>query len=159
MRTDIPPGLAFAQLLHAAGESSPGNLEPGTYAVALSGGDRIELEQLADKLESKGVPIHRVVESHGAYAGQLMAIGVEPGPKSVRGKHLSELPLVRMGQFIDYQNAMEHWTKYKNRMFRKKQQKRIDKICKDMRENYIKLDKSLFHVLKTWCRYRRTRDD
>lgn len=107
MRTDIPVGLAFAQLLHAAGESSDGNLKPGTYAVALAVADGEKLEVLANNLEHFGVPIHRVVESHGKYAGQLMALGVTPGPKSVRGRYLSNLPLVDMYQFPAYKNARE----------------------------------------------------
>lgn len=105
VRTDIPVGLAMAQLLHAAGESSDGNLKPGTYAVALTGGDGKNLEVLANNLEHFKVPIHRVVESHGKYAGQLMAIGVQPGPKSVRGKYLSNLPLIDMYRFPEYERA------------------------------------------------------
>jgi len=95
----------MAQLLHAAGESSDGSLEPGTYAVALAGGTGEQLEILANNLENLKVPIHRVVESHGKYAGQLMAIGVAPGPKSIRGKFLSSLPLIDMYRFPEYETA------------------------------------------------------
>jgi len=85
--------------LHAAGESSPGNLKPGTYAVALAAENEQQLRQTAELLEAAGEPVHRVVESHGRYAGQLMAIGVEPGPKSIRGRLLSSLPLTNHRRF------------------------------------------------------------
>jgi len=98
--------MAFAQCLHAAGESSDGKLKPGTYAVALGVETEKELRALADKLEAKDVPIHRVEESTGKYAGQLMSLGVEPGPKSIRGKHLSMLPLLRMADFVEYAQHM-----------------------------------------------------
>lgn len=40
-----------------------------------------------------------MVEQHGRYAGHLMALGLEPGPKSQRGKLFSSLPLIRHDQF------------------------------------------------------------
>jgi hypothetical protein len=93
-------------LLHASGESSDGNLSPGTYAVALGTETEGELRELAEKLEAKGVPVHRVIESAGKYAGQLMSLGIKPGPKSVRGKHLSNLPLLRMVDFEEHHDYM-----------------------------------------------------
>lgn len=102
LRTDIPIGNTFAYCVHAAGESSDGNLKPGTYAVALAVTNGKNLEVLANNLEYFKVPIHRVVESHGKYAGQLMAIGVTPGPKSIRGRYLSNLPLIDMYRFPEY---------------------------------------------------------
>lgn len=99
--------MACAQLIHAAGESSDGKLKPGTYAVALGVETENELRALADKLEAKGVPVHRVEESTGKYAGQLMALGITPGPKSVRGKHLSTLPLLCLGDFVEH---IQHMT-------------------------------------------------
>jgi len=85
--------------IHAAGEASPGNLNPGTYAVALGVETEQELKRLADRLEAAGGPVHRVVESHGRYAGQTMALGIAPGPKSIRGRLLSNLPLLRADRF------------------------------------------------------------
>lgn len=98
--------MAFAQLLHAAGESSDGKLSPGTYAVALAADSQLELERTARRLEEHGVPFHRVMESHGQYAGQLMALGIEPGPKSVRGRYLSNMPLLSMERFTEYEAVM-----------------------------------------------------
>jgi hypothetical protein len=98
--------MAFAQCLHAAGESSDGKLKPGTYAVALGVETEKELRVLADKLGAKDVPIHRVEESTGKYAGQLMALGIAPGPKNLRGKYLSTLPLLRMSDFVEYTQHM-----------------------------------------------------
>lgn len=97
----------MAQMVHAAGESSPGNLKPGTYAVALAASSERELADLADRLEAAGEPVHRVVESHGRYAGQLMAIGLEPGPKSERGRLLSHLPLLRWSSFLESTQRQE----------------------------------------------------
>lgn len=106
--------MACAQLIHAAGESSDGKLKPGTYAVALGVETENELRALADELDAKGVPVHRVEESTGKYAGQLMALGIKPGPKSVRGKHLSNLPLLRMVDFTEYYDVQQsHWAETK----------------------------------------------
>ena len=98
--------MAFAQLLHAAGESSDGKLSPGTYAVALAADSQLDLERIARRLEKHNVPVHRVMESHGQYAGQLMALGIAPGPKSVRGRHLSNIPLLKMDCFAEYTAVM-----------------------------------------------------
>jgi hypothetical protein len=102
-------GLAFAQVVHAAGESSDGTLAPGTYAVALGVPDEIALKTLADQLEGFDVPIRRVVESEGKYHRQLMAIGVEPGPKSERGRHLSHLPLLKIDHFPAFRELFDRW--------------------------------------------------
>jgi len=85
--------------VHAAGESAPGDLPSGTYAVALAAESEAELRRLADQLEAAGEPVVRIVEQHGRYAGQPMALGIRPGPKSQRGRLLSSLPLLRLDQF------------------------------------------------------------
>jgi len=116
-------GIAFAQCVHASGESSDGNLSPGTYAVALGVETEGELCELADELEERGVPVHRVVESAGRYAGQVMALGVKPGPKSIRGKYLSTLSLLRMVDFVEHHDYMqEEWAK------RRTQEREISKL-------------------------------
>jgi len=79
--------------------------------VALGAENQRELEQIAARLEQHGVPFHRVVESHGKYAGQLMALGVAPGPKSVRGKHLSNIQLLSMGSFLEFIQRQEETLK------------------------------------------------
>lgn len=93
--------------MHASGETGPA--EPGTYAVVLAAETQQELRSLADRLEARGTPVHRVVESSGRYAGQLMALGLPPGPKSIRGRHLSSVPLARFQAFDQYdQLVLEH---------------------------------------------------
>lgn len=108
----------MAQLCHAAGETGPA--EPGCYAVVLAAESQRELSRLADRLEAQEVPVHRVVESHGRYAGQLMAIGIPPGPKSERGRHLSSLPLVRFRSFDQYRETAD--------LHRAEQQHRLTRI-------------------------------
>lgn len=79
-------------LIHAAGESSPGDLPPSTYAVALSCRDEAELQALAVRLETAGLRHHLVRESDAPYNGQLMAIGLFPVKKSQARRCLSSLP-------------------------------------------------------------------
>lgn len=82
--------------------------------MALGCETEAELKQLAQKLEAAGQPVVRVVESHGRYAGQTMALGIEPGPKSQRRKHLSSLPLLRMTDFDEYHDLQQdHWSETK----------------------------------------------
>ena len=82
-------------LIHAAGESSPGNLSPHTYAIALTTPDEHALEHLSFKLFQLGIKHHRIIESDAPYVGQLMALGIPPRKRSEVGKHLSSLPLLR----------------------------------------------------------------
>jgi len=64
--------------------------------VALATADQAELEGIAEKLSSLQLPYARIVESHGEYAGQLMAIGVQPlGDRDQIRKVVSYLPLVK----------------------------------------------------------------
>jgi hypothetical protein len=88
-----------------------------------------ELCKLADELEARGVPVHRVIESTGKYAGQLMSLGVKPGPKSVRGKYLSNLPLLRMVDFEEHHDYMQgEWAK------RRSQEREISKLKEKIQE-------------------------
>jgi hypothetical protein len=82
-------------LIHAAGESSPGNLPPHTYAIALSCKNEHELNELSHKLFLSGISHKRIVESDAPYNGQLMALGLKPGWRSELKKHLSSCPLLR----------------------------------------------------------------
>ena len=135
--------MACAQLIHAAGESSNGKLKPGTYAVALGVETEKDLRDLADKLEAQGVPVHRVEESTGKYAGQLMALGIAPGPKSVRGKHLSNLPLLRMVDFVEHHDYQAgEWSD------RKALRKEISNLKNRIRE----LEGSWWQRTKRWLR-------
>lgn len=91
----MPHGFQAAQIIHAAGESSPGNLSTGTFAIALSARDEAHLRELAAKLEGRGVDHSLIIESQEPYSGQATAIGVAPGPRLELQRHLSSLPLLR----------------------------------------------------------------
>lgn len=95
MRRDIPRGVQAAQITHAAGESSPGDLASGTYAVVLTVPDEAELRALSARLHTKEIRHRTICENAPAYAGQAMAIGAEPAPRSVLRRHFSSLPLLR----------------------------------------------------------------
>lgn len=95
MRGDIPFGNQAAQIIHAAGESSPGDLDPGTFAVALKARDEAHLREISERLFSAGVKHKRIIESDEPYANQLMAIGIFPMERDKVKSILSSLPLVR----------------------------------------------------------------
>lgn len=87
--------MQAANLIHAAGESSPGNLPSTTYAVALTCPDEASLRSLAERLSAAGVRHRAIIETEGPHAGQLMAIGCVPGTRGGLKKHLSSLPLLK----------------------------------------------------------------
>lgn len=78
VRADLPVGMQAAQLIHAAGYSSPGNLPAGTYAVALHARDELHLRAIAAALDCAGLPHHLIVEADAPYEAQAMAIGIPP---------------------------------------------------------------------------------
>lgn len=82
-------------MVHAAGESSPGNLQPGTFAVALTMPGERELVQLADTLRRAGVAFTAIFEPDAPHNGALMALGLAPRRKGELRRHLSALPLLR----------------------------------------------------------------
>ena len=87
--------MQAAHLIHAAGESSPGNLPASTYAVALVVKDEACLRSLAETLERAGLPRHLCIESDAPYTGQAMALGIAPGDRKVLKKYLSKYPLLK----------------------------------------------------------------
>lgn len=95
VRRDIPFGAQAAQLIHAAGESSPGRLGEGTFAIALHAKDEAHLRAISAQLTLEGIVHKCIVEDAAPYSGQLMAIGCTPGPRWKISKHMSNLPLVR----------------------------------------------------------------
>jgi hypothetical protein len=95
VRKDLPRGILEAMVCHAAGESSPGNLPAGTYAIVLSAPDEAALTREADRLEARGVRMVRITEPDAPWNGQLMALGLEPARKEALRRHLSCLPLLR----------------------------------------------------------------
>lgn len=84
-----------AQLIHAAGESSPGNLDPGTYAIALGARSEIELLSIEKSLISQGILHVAIREPDAPWNGQLMAIGIAPCDRSAVRKEVSQLPLIK----------------------------------------------------------------
>lgn len=95
VREDLPIGVAAAQIVHAAGESSPGNLPAGTFAVVLTVPSASELMQLADKLRVANAEFTCIFETDEPWSGQLMAIGARPERRSKMRKILSSVPLYR----------------------------------------------------------------
>ncbi|NUO50680.1 MAG: hypothetical protein HOV80_17645 [Polyangiaceae bacterium] len=95
MREDLPRGVQAAQIVHAAGESSPGNLSSGTNAVVLTVPGEREMIALAARLVLAGIAHVRIHEPDAPWSNALMAIGCRPDRKEVLRKHLSALPLLR----------------------------------------------------------------
>jgi len=95
VRADLPRGIQAANLVHAAGESSPGDLASGTHAVVLTTRDELELQRLAARLEAAGVALVRINEPDAPWDGALMALGLRPARKEDVRRLLSSLPLLR----------------------------------------------------------------
>lgn len=53
------------------------------------------LQGLAKVLDNNGISYAPVVENSGPHAGQLMALGLHPRPKSEVRRFLSALPLLK----------------------------------------------------------------
>lgn len=86
IRADLPRGVQIAQTIHAAGESSHGNLPPSTHAVALEAPDEKALLDLEQRLIS--ARIEHVAIREPDQNDELMAIGLVP---CVRTKSLKKL--------------------------------------------------------------------
>ena len=99
-------------LVHAAGESSPGNLPedtpssrvlggaqplrfPEMHAIVLSVPDEPTLAVLAKRLEKFGIAHVTIREPDAPWNGALMAIGLVPARKEALKRHLSSLPLLK----------------------------------------------------------------
>jgi len=54
VRADLPRGVQSAQIVHAAGESSPGTLPSGTFAVTLTAPSEQALRKEAERLQARG---------------------------------------------------------------------------------------------------------
>ena len=95
VRADLPLGVLAAQLVHAAGESSPGNLPPSAYAIVLAVPDESALTRLAVRLGATGVRFKAIREPDVPWNNALMAIGVLPALRSELRRHFANLPLLR----------------------------------------------------------------
>jgi hypothetical protein len=84
-----------AQLIHAAGESSPGNLSNETFAVCLAVPGEPELLALEARLIAAGIRHNSIREPDAPWNGQLMSIGICPCERSSVRKLLSNLPLLK----------------------------------------------------------------
>lgn len=94
LREDLPFGTQAAQLIHAAGESSPGDLPEGTYAVALAAKSEKHLEFLEEKLRRLAIPHVAIREPDRDH--ELMAIGIEPvADRKLVKKVTGNLALIR----------------------------------------------------------------
>ena len=94
VRSDLPLGILAAHIIHAAGQSSPGNLSDGTFAVALESRDEDSLLALYTRLVKAQIACILVRESDPPYTGQAMAIGVFPKEKRSLKKALSSCRLL-----------------------------------------------------------------
>jgi len=93
VRTDLPIGNQVSQLVHAAGESSPGNLPNDTHAVVLAARDEVELLKISERLYKRGIE-HRLIREPDL-ENQATAIGVPPQPREGVRRALSCFPLLR----------------------------------------------------------------
>ena len=82
-----------AQLVHAAGESSPGDLPPGTFAIALAAKSEIQLLALEKRLISQEIPHIAIREPDRG--NELTAIGLAPSERTAAIRSiLGQLPLI-----------------------------------------------------------------
>jgi len=95
VRKDIPWGNIAAQLVHAAGESSQGNLPNNTFAVVLSASNEQELLAIATNLQKAGIKHKLIKEPDPPFNGAAMAIGVAPCQREVVKPYLRNLPLLK----------------------------------------------------------------
>lgn len=96
VRADLPRGTLAAQVVHAAGESSPGRLPAGTRAVVLAARDEAHLAALALALRRLAIPHHPIREPDPPHLGALMAIGIVPLADRRRLQPVTgQLPLLR----------------------------------------------------------------
>jgi hypothetical protein len=78
VRSDLPLGVIAAQLVHAAGESAPGELASGTHAIVLGVANEAALQEIEERLFHFNVPFHGIREPDFPWNGALMAIGIPP---------------------------------------------------------------------------------
>jgi hypothetical protein len=81
--------------VHAAGESSPGNLPGDTHAVVLAVPNEEALLAVARKLTLHGIAYVAIREPDPPHCGALMALGLVPRRKEEVYRLLSSLPLLK----------------------------------------------------------------
>lgn len=96
VRSDLPRGFLAAQVVHAAGETSPGGLPEGTHAVVLAVPDEVTLREVAASLDRADVAHKLITEPDAPWNGAATAIGVEPvEDRSDLRRVLGRLPLLK----------------------------------------------------------------
>jgi len=95
VRSDLPAGILAANIVHAAGESSPGNLPSGTHAIVLTVPDEPALRAMRARLELAQVAHVACEEPDPPYHGALMSLGLTPGRKEHLRRYVSSLPLLK----------------------------------------------------------------
>ncbi len=88
-------GVICSQCVHAAGESSTGNLPDGTRAVVLAAENQAKLLAIERNLLENGIVFTAIREPDPPYLGELMAIGIKPTDKSSVYPFLKKLPLLK----------------------------------------------------------------
>lgn len=78
VRSDLPLGFLAAQVVHAAGESSPGKLPEGTFAVVLEVDSEAQLIALRARLTLASVEHVIITEPDPPWYGAATAIGIAP---------------------------------------------------------------------------------
>ena len=91
----MPFGVIAAQLVHASGETSPGNLPDGTYAIVLAAKDEADLLSIQGELLKLDVPHRLIREPDAPFFNEATAIGVMPVLRSSLPKFFRKLPLLR----------------------------------------------------------------
>lgn len=101
VRRDLPIGVIAAMVTHAAGESGAlyqdeydGRFR-GATAVVLEAKNEDSLYAAERRLRASGWNPVAIVESHGVYAGQLMALGLIPMPRVVKGHWIWDCQLLK----------------------------------------------------------------
>jgi len=89
VREDLPRGVLAAQIVHAAGESSPGDLPDDTRAVVLAARNESHLADLESQMIRDGIPHRAIREPDPPWGGQLMAVGVVPTSDRNTIKHIT----------------------------------------------------------------------
>jgi len=83
-----------AQVVHASGETSPGNLSSGTFAVVLAAEDEQHLLRLANELRDALLPYKLIREPDRG--NEATAIGLWPTrDRKAVSRVLGRLPLLR----------------------------------------------------------------
>jgi hypothetical protein len=96
VRRDLPLGTIAAQLIHAAGASSPGAIPVDTRAIALMVGNEAELALLAERLELAEVRHVAIREPDPPWSGALMAIGIPPLAESTAESRVARRVLAKL---------------------------------------------------------------